>query len=282
MTTDASPDVLLPSAHLRPVPDLRPIRTTPSAQGPFLSLSGPRLRTRPAAMSADCLQLRWSETEPRALQLVPPGPQQPLPGPGIWVLTVPLEPLLLQTSVLGGLQQLVIDHPEALPAGPAQQSLAQRAAALARCAEQGHTALWLQEEQTLIQQLAIHLQRPDLSGAQRRDRGWRHLNVSLAWMAEHLADDFNLPDVAAVAGVTPRALQMAYRRHLDKRPLQSLRLLRLAALRRLLLESPSPSRRLSDDLERCGLSRSGSTARHYQDRYGEKPSQTGRLATAMG
>jgi transcriptional regulator GlxA family with amidase domain len=69
---------------------------------------------------------------------------------------------------------------------------------------------------------------------------------------------------------------MAYRKHLDKRPLQSLRLLRLAELRRLLLQSASPSRRLMEHLDRCGLSRSGSTARHYRERYGEKPSQTRR------
>ena len=250
-----------------------------SVVGPFLSLLGPQPEAIPAAAAdpvvADGLQLHWDGNDGRSLRLV--SPSQPRePDPGDWVLQVPLEPLLLQASAQGVLQGLVIDRPEALVSGETTQHLADTYAALAAATEAGPTGQWLQLEEQLLAQLASCLHRPDLSGAHRRDRGWRHLCQSLSWMAEHLAEDFNLAEVAAVAGITPRALQMAYRKHLDKRPLQSLRLLRLAKLRRLLLQSASPSRRLMEQLDRCGLSRSGSTARHYRERYGEKPSQTRR------
>jgi transcriptional regulator GlxA family with amidase domain len=66
---------------------------------------------------------------------------------------------------------------------------------------------------------------------------------------------------------------MAFRRHLNKRPLQSLRELRLARLRRLLLQG---GRRpgMAEALRQCGLPGNGTTARHYGERFGEKPSQT--------
>ncbi len=298
ISPDARANLSPPASHLEAVPDLpTPLNRTGRGQGslqavpdgpgamrpwvvgPFLSLLGPQPEAIPAAAAdpavADGLQLHWDGIDGRSLRLVSPS-QQHEPAPGDWVLRVPLEPLLLRASAQGVLQDLVIDWPEALVPGETTQHLADTYAALVAATEAGPTGQWLQLEEQLLAQLASFLHRPDLAGAHRRDRGWRHLCLSLSWMAEHLTEDFNLAEVAVVAGITPRALQMAYRKHLNKRPLQSLRLLRLAELRRLLLQSANPSRRLMEHLDRCGLSRSGSTARHYRERYGEKPSQTRR------
>lgn len=295
---DARANLPPPAPHLAAVPDLPPPRTPTGrgprglqavadgpgsiasrCHGPFLSLLGPQTPAIPAEADhpalADALQLHWDGSDGRSLRLVPPG-QQRQPAPCDRVLQVPLEPLLLQASAQEGLQDLVIDRPEALLPGETTQPLVDTFAALIASAKASQPTQWLQLEELLLAQLTSCLRRPDLAGAQRRDRGWRHLCLSLTWMAGHLADDFNLAEVAEVAGITPRALQMAYRKHLAKRPLQSLRLMRLAELRRLLLQSATPSRRLVAHLDRCGLSRSGSTARHYRERYGEKPSQTGR------
>jgi AraC-like DNA-binding protein len=298
MSATASPNLTRATSHLEPVPDLpvpmvRLHRGPGSLQlqmhdtcpgracihGPFLSLYSPQPdRNGPLPPQADGLHLQWQPANPCSLQLVPPGQQRPV-APDCWLLQVPLEPLLLKASAGDCLPNLVIDHLDALPAADSQQPLVNLASSLIASAanadcDQGRSTQWLQLEEQLITQLVQCLQRPDLAGAQRRDRGWRHVSLSLAWMAAHLGDAFSLADVAAEAGITPRALQMAYRKHLGKRPLQSLRLLRLAELRRLLLQSASPTRRLIEHLERCGLTRSGSTARHYRERYGEKPSQT--------
>lgn len=246
--------------------------------GPHLSLLGPAGAVGdalPSACPADSLQLCWSEPD-SALDLVLHGPGQPLPRqPHSWVLTLPLEPLLLEAIQHGLHNDLVVDCSQPQQLGhSAGGDLAETAAALVGCAERGQTTVWLLREQQLIQQLCLALQRPLTQGQPRRDRGWRHLLVSLSWMAEHLADDFSLADLAGVACITPRALQIAYRKHLDKRPLQSLRLLRLAKLRESLLANSPESGRLLDHLVRCGLSASGNTARHYRERYGETPSQT--------
>lgn len=293
---DARANLSPPTPHLEVVPDLptplsgadhgqRNLKALAGGQdptltcvhGPFLSLLAAQSGRAPAAAehpaAADVLQLHWDANTGGSLRLVPPG-QPWQPNPGDWVLRVPLEPLLLQASAQDGIQDLVIDRPEALDPGETSHPLAESCAALIAATEAGQRSPWLHLEERLLEQLASCLRRPDLATAQRRDRGWRHLCLTLSWMANNLALDFSLADMAEVAGITPRALQMAYRRHLDKRPLQSLRLLRLAQLRRLLLQQAKPSRRLIEHLDCCGLSRSGSTAWHYRERYGEKPSQT--------
>lgn len=133
MSPDARTTFAPTVSHLQPVPDLPPTPLVTCTPGPFLSLTGPRSLSRPAPAGADCLQLRWAETNPDTLQLVPPAPLQPLPGPGMWVLQVPLEPVLLQASAVNALQDLVIDRPEALRSGSLQRSLFSTVATLVDC-----------------------------------------------------------------------------------------------------------------------------------------------------
>lgn len=264
-------------------PAAKPGLGTPCLQGAFVRLMEPRPAAWPGGSrrraAADGLELHWHGTDTTRLQLTPPG-SPTAGGPGCWTLLVPLEPLLLQASAAEQLQNLVFHSSDALGTSGLPLLLGTCCSALVHSAGTAPSPHWLRLEQQLIVQLVNALQRPDLAGSQWRERGWRHLTLTLNWMAEHLEEDFRLVDVAAVAGITPRALQMAYRRHLDKRPLQSLRLLRLAQLRQLLLLE-APSQRLGDLLDRCGLSSSGSTARHYREHYGENPSQTLRPAPGL-
>lgn len=48
-------------------------------------------------------------------------------------------------------------------------------------------------------------------------------------MESHLSETVSIADIAAATFVTPRALQLAFRRHLNATPLEYLQRLRLAA-----------------------------------------------------
>ena len=268
----------------------------PVVHGPTLILQGPSAAETEAgpaicACPADRLQLRWTLTPAPAteaaeaaaarlqdLRLDPPT-STVRPAAGSWLLQVPLEPLLLLAHGRGRGLQLAIDQPLQLQGLAAPPGLRQTLAALCRSGLEGQTSSWLLLETQLLTQLVQLLTRPLPSAAAagnlpRQDRAWQHVLLSLERMQRNLQEGLSLQDLSTATGVSPRALQMAYRRHLDKRPLQSLRELRLARLRRLLLLSPRQRRSLVDVLEECGLPGNGITARYYQERYGEKPSQT--------
>lgn len=269
----------------------------PVVHGPMLILQGPAATETEAGPAictcpADRLQLRWTltpapaseaaEAEAAAARLqdlrLDPPTSTVRPAADSWLLQVPLEPLLLLAHGRGRGLQLAIDQPLQLQGLAAPPGLRQTLAALCRSGLEGQTSSWLLLETQLLTQLVQLLTRPlqaaATGGLPRQDRAWQHVLLSLERMQRNLQEGLSLQDLSTATGVSPRALQMAYRRHLDKRPLQSLRELRLARLRRLLLLGQRQSRSLVDVLEECGLPGNGITARYYQERYGEKPSQT--------
>lgn len=264
------------------LPDAWSPEVSAVVHGPLLSLQTPTeagITTCPA----DRLQLRWTlETGDAAASLTdltidPPASR--VQATRSWRLQVPLEALLLQAHSRGRGLQLVIDQPLQLAGLAAPPGLRQTLTNLCRSSLQGASNSWLLLETQLLDQLVQLLTLPlqvmgGGDGSLRQDRGWQHVLFSLERMQRQLHESLNLQDLSDATGVSPRALQMAYRRHLDKRPLQSLRELRLARLRRLLLLEQRPGRSLVEALEACGLPGNGITARYYQERYGEKPSQT--------
>lgn len=276
-----------PSLLLRPRPD------APQAcsLGPILSLHavGP---CSAWTCRADQLQLRWQTNargELEELAMDPPGSSGQTAAGG-WMLQLPLEHLVLAADRQGVAEKLVVDEPwgqggergdrletDRLGTGrPETEHLVAALQALQHHGQAGQTGAWLNLEPKLLDGLvAVLLARRSDGGGHRRDRGWQHLIQSLRRMRTGLQDDLSLPELSVATGVSPRALQMAFRRHLNKRPLQSLRELRLAQLRQILLEMERPSN-LLQTVERCGLPSNSTTARHYQERYGEKPSQTRR------
>jgi AraC-like DNA-binding protein len=259
----------------------------PVVHGPHLSLRAPASdgdATPGPPCPADRLQLRWTLNTsgegagPQEVAIDPPTTIGQAVA-GSWRLHVPLEPLLLQAHARGRGLQLAIDQPLQLTGLAAPPGLRQTLAALCHSSLQGHSSSWLLLETQLLDQLLQLLTQPQRrpGGSERlvrQDRGWQHVLLSLERMQCNLHEPLSLQDLSSATGVSPRALQMAYRRHLDKRPLQSLRELRLARLRRLLLLGQRQSRSLVEVLEDCGLPGNGITARYYQERYGEKPSQT--------
>jgi AraC-like DNA-binding protein len=251
--------------------------------GPVLSLRAPA--PWPASRPDQRL-LRWQEQadgQPTSLTYHPPGWQEAA-APPCWSLQIPVEQLVLAADRRGLARHLPLDVQCRLAAVTATNNnstttdsvttrLLGAIAELRRLVEQGTSGEWLALEPQLLDLLVDALLASGSDPLSRPDRGWHHVIESLRCMDQGLQEELSLADLSGATGVSPRALQMAFRRHLQKRPLQSMRELRLARLRHLLLQGERHCT-MAAALRRCGLPGNGTTARHYSERYGEMPSQT--------
>ena len=109
--------------------------------------------------------------------------------------------------------------------------------------------------------------RPQRS-AQRRSQ--QLVELSLRYFAERLDRQISLPELSDHCGTSARRIQAAFRRCLNKTPIQALQELRLQQLRRHLLTGLP----VGEACQRVGLRLSGHIARAYQKQYGELPRQT--------
>lgn len=97
----------------------------------------------------------------------------------------------------------------------------------------------------------------------------------LALVEERADQPHTLADLAAAARVSPRALQEAFRLHLDTTPLGYLREVRLRrAHRDLEAAGRDGSATVSDVAHRWGFSNLGRFAAYYRKQYGQPPSRT--------
>jgi AraC-like DNA-binding protein len=85
-------------------------------------------------------------------------------------------------------------------------------------------------------------------------------------------EDLALADLAQECGVTPRALQYAFRRHLGCTPLAYLKQVRLDLVHQLLCDGSALS--VSDAAGRHGFFNPGRFAADYRRAFGENPRQT--------
>src|SRR5262245_11482588 len=92
-------------------------------------------------------------------------------------------------------------------------------------------------------------------------------------MKSEFARAVELRELAAVAGVSPRTLQVHFRRVLGRAPGMVLRELRLDAARRALLAAAADAdvTRIAID---CGFTHLGRFAANYRRKYKEVPSAT--------
>ncbi|MDT0318043.1 AraC family transcriptional regulator [Streptomyces millisiae] len=98
---------------------------------------------------------------------------------------------------------------------------------------------------------------------------------AMALVEERADEPHTLADLAAAARVSPRALQEAFRQHLDTTPLGYLREVRLRrAHQDLLAAGRDGSATVSDIAYRWGFSNLGRFAAYYRERYGQPPSKT--------
>lgn len=110
---------------------------------------------------------------------------------------------------------------------------------------------------------------PDVAAAPRAVRR------AVAYLEEHALEAVSVPDVAAAARISVRSLQALFRRHLGVSPVEHLHAIRLEAAHRDLLGGfDGDEATVHAVAERWGFGNSGRFARLYQDRFGERPSET--------
>ncbi|MFR9749787.1 helix-turn-helix domain-containing protein [Nocardia sp. 004] len=101
------------------------------------------------------------------------------------------------------------------------------------------------------------------------------LRRALGYLESHVHDDIGVADIAAAASVTVRALQLAFRRHLDTTPTRYLRRLRLrGAHEQLRHASSTDGDTVTAVAAHWGFPHPGRFATVYREMYGEMPHTT--------
>lgn len=109
-----------------------------------------------------------------------------------------------------------------------------------------------------------------------------HVKRAIGYMRANLGHSMTVASIAREAGISVRALQLAFRRFKGTTPLSYLQAMRLAAAREELLNSTSPPS-ISAVARKAGFTHMGRFAAAYSEAYGETPSETfaapGRIVT---
>ncbi|MEV0354602.1 helix-turn-helix transcriptional regulator [Nocardia sp. NPDC050697] len=101
------------------------------------------------------------------------------------------------------------------------------------------------------------------------------LGRATAFLYDHAGEPVTVADIAVAAGVTPRALQYAFRTHHDTTPLGYLREIRLErAHSDLLAAIAGDGQTVAGIALRWGFSSPGRFAAAYRRRYGRRPART--------
>lgn len=109
----------------------------------------------------------------------------------------------------------------------------------------------------------------------RKDAHTDTVRRAIAFIETHLRDDISVADISAASYVTTRALQLAFRRHLDTTPLGYLRRLRMEAAHEMLVAATrGDGMTVTAVASEWGFGHSGRFAIAYRDRYGRTPHDT--------
>ncbi|MQW87669.1 helix-turn-helix domain-containing protein [Sinorhizobium saheli] len=100
-----------------------------------------------------------------------------------------------------------------------------------------------------------------------------HVKRAIGYMRANLGHSMTVASIAREAGISVRALQLAFRRFKGTTPLSYLQAMRLAAAREELLNSTSPLS-ISAVARKAGFTHMGRFAAAYSEAYGETPSET--------
>ncbi|MFG1697622.1 helix-turn-helix transcriptional regulator [Nonomuraea sp. NPDC049309] len=114
----------------------------------------------------------------------------------------------------------------------------------------------------------------DEAAADRRDAHTQTLRRAVAFIDEHADAPLGIAEIAAAARVTPRALQYAFRRHLNTTPLGYLRRVRLARAHDELRAGDPATLTVAAVAARWGFFHPGRFASMYRAAYGCAPSET--------
>ncbi|WP_434730374.1 helix-turn-helix transcriptional regulator [Rhizobium binae] len=100
-----------------------------------------------------------------------------------------------------------------------------------------------------------------------------HVKRAIGYMHANLGRSMTVASIAREAGISVRALQLAFRRFKGTTPLSHLQAMRLAAARDEFLNSTSPPS-ISAVARKAGFTHMGRFAAAYSEAYGETPSET--------
>jgi AraC-like DNA-binding protein len=113
------------------------------------------------------------------------------------------------------------------------------------------------------------------------DAGARQVRRAEAIMRARLAEQVTVAELAAELGCSPRALQLAFRRHREASPRDVLAAMRLDAAR-LRLAAGRPEDSVTVVALDCGITHLGRFAAGYRARFGEAPHETLAAARRRG
>ncbi|MCB0950246.1 MAG: helix-turn-helix transcriptional regulator [Mycobacterium sp.] len=88
----------------------------------------------------------------------------------------------------------------------------------------------------------------------------------------------SIRDIASASGVTPRAIQYAFREHLDTTPLEYLRQFRLERAHRELMAADPRYDTVTAIASRCGFGHAGRFSSEYKRAFGTEPRNTLRVS----
>ena len=109
------------------------------------------------------------------------------------------------------------------------------------------------------------------TATERRDAHSRTVRRAVAFIEDNAAKDITAADIARAARVSIRAMQLAFRRHLDTTPMAYLRRVRLSCADADLRAANGSVTAIA---ARWGYARPSVFAAHYRAVYGVTPSQT--------
>ena len=98
---------------------------------------------------------------------------------------------------------------------------------------------------------------------------------AMTFMAEHAHDDIGVAEIAEAARLTPRGLQLAFRKHLDSTPMAELRKARLrGAHDELLASDPTLGHTVAGIAANWGFAHAGRFSALHLEAYGRSPRET--------
>ena len=101
------------------------------------------------------------------------------------------------------------------------------------------------------------------------------LRLATEFIERHAAEPIGLAEIAAAARLSPRALQAAFRQHLDTTPLAHLRSVRMDRANAALESArPGDGQTVSSIASAWGFPQLSRFARDHKRRYGRSPSET--------
>jgi AraC-like DNA-binding protein len=116
---------------------------------------------------------------------------------------------------------------------------------------------------------------PSTTRADGRDAQPENLRRAVAFIEENPSRDISVVDIARAANVSPRSVQLAFRRHLDTTPTAYLRKVRLdAAHGQLQAASPDDGTTVTRVARDWGFAKPSRFAALYLEAYGRSPSET--------